>query len=298
PPPYADNTQGFTFNDFMAEIDAGRPVLIQVAGHSMLGYGYNTTGNIVYIHDTWDYSDHQMTWGGTYSELELQHYGVTVLQLAPAVPPSVTTNDASSITHSSATLNGNLTSLGGYSPVNVSFEWGTAPGVYSDNTTPEAMTSIGVFSDNLSGLAPSTTYYFRAKATGSATVYGAELSFTTPKVLTSIDITPDDPTIALGRTQQFTATGTYSDASTDNITGTVTWASDNTTVATMGATAGLAQSLAEGQTTISATLGAISDNTTLTVGPKVIDSIAVTPESVSVSPGTDAAIYRYWNVLR
>ena len=70
---------GFTFDQFKAEIDAGRPVIIQVEGHSMLGYGYNTDGSIVYIHDTWDHSDHQMTWNGTYSGL--QHYGVTVIRL-------------------------------------------------------------------------------------------------------------------------------------------------------------------------------------------------------------------------
>jgi len=72
---------GFTFANYMAEIDAGQPVLIQVEGHTMLGFGYDSSGNIVYLHDTWDYSDHQMTWGGTYSGL--QHYGVTVIQLAP-----------------------------------------------------------------------------------------------------------------------------------------------------------------------------------------------------------------------
>ncbi|MGB7531655.1 MAG: C39 family peptidase [Halobacteriota archaeon] len=70
---------GFTFEQFKAEINAGRPVIIQVEGHSMLGYGYNTVGNKVYIHDTWDHSDHQMTWGGTYSGL--RHYGVTVIQI-------------------------------------------------------------------------------------------------------------------------------------------------------------------------------------------------------------------------
>jgi hypothetical protein len=83
---YNGNTLGFTFDDFTAEIDAGRPVLIQVTGHTMLGYGYNTTGQIVYIHDTWDYSDHQMTWGETYEGL--QHRGVTVLQLQPASQPT------------------------------------------------------------------------------------------------------------------------------------------------------------------------------------------------------------------
>ncbi|MCX6000315.1 MAG: hypothetical protein NTU41_12225, partial [Chloroflexi bacterium] len=87
-----DPTKGFTFADYMAEIDAGRPVIIQVRGHSMLGYGYNTTGNTVYIHDTWDYSDHSMTWGGSYEGL--QHYGVTVLRLASADQPTVSLGEA------------------------------------------------------------------------------------------------------------------------------------------------------------------------------------------------------------
>jgi hypothetical protein len=78
---YNGNTLGFTFNQFKAEIDAGRPVLIQVSGHTMLGMGYNDTGTLVYLHDTWDYSTHQMTWGGSYSDM--QHYAVGVIQLQP-----------------------------------------------------------------------------------------------------------------------------------------------------------------------------------------------------------------------
>ncbi|MDR9459112.1 MAG: hypothetical protein RI591_03060 [Dehalococcoidia bacterium] len=85
---YQGNTQGYTFDQFTAEIDAGRPVLIHVAGHTMLGFGYNTVGSVVYLHDTWDYTDHSMTWGGTYSGM--QHFGVTVLQLEPTAPPTPT----------------------------------------------------------------------------------------------------------------------------------------------------------------------------------------------------------------
>ena len=71
---------GFTFANFKAEIDAGRPVLIQVEGHTMLGFGYDDAGSTIYIHDTWDYADHTMTWGGDYSGMT--HYGVTVIKLA------------------------------------------------------------------------------------------------------------------------------------------------------------------------------------------------------------------------
>jgi hypothetical protein len=84
-----DPNKGFTFADFMAEIDAGRPVLIQVTGHTMLGYGYDTTGNTIHIHDTWNYSNHTMTWGGTYSSTGMRHDAVTVLRLSgsPSPPP-------------------------------------------------------------------------------------------------------------------------------------------------------------------------------------------------------------------
>jgi hypothetical protein len=78
---YNGNTLGFTFAQYKAEIDAGRPVLIQVEGHTMLGMGYNDTGSLVYLHDTWDYLTHQMTWGGTYAGM--QHYGVGVIRVVP-----------------------------------------------------------------------------------------------------------------------------------------------------------------------------------------------------------------------
>lgn len=78
---YGGLTSGFSYTDFKNEIDAGRPVLIHVEGHTMLGFGYNTIGSIIYLHDTWDYDDHSMTWGGTYDGM--QQFAVTVLQLEP-----------------------------------------------------------------------------------------------------------------------------------------------------------------------------------------------------------------------
>ena len=71
----------------------------------------------------------------------------------------------------------------------------------------------------------------------------------------------DDPD---GGAQQFTANGTYSDSSTQNLTGQVTWASSSTAVATFGA-GGLATGVSAGTTTISATLNGVSGITGLTV---------------------------------
>jgi hypothetical protein len=72
----APHLGGFTLAQYQHEIDAGRPVLIQVTGHTMLGVGYDNAGSTIYVHDTWDFSSHSMTWGGSYSGME--HYAVGV----------------------------------------------------------------------------------------------------------------------------------------------------------------------------------------------------------------------------
>ena len=91
--PYNSNVEGFSFEDFQAEIDSGRPTLIQVQGHTMLGYGYDTSSSTIYIHDTWDHSEHTMTWGGTYGGM--LHYGVGVIILEE--PTSIATPTATSM---------------------------------------------------------------------------------------------------------------------------------------------------------------------------------------------------------
>lgn len=73
---YGNNpNMGFTFTDYMAEIDAGRVVMIHVEGHSMFGYGYDALTNEIILHDTSSPAEHSMTWGGSYYDMEL--YGVT-----------------------------------------------------------------------------------------------------------------------------------------------------------------------------------------------------------------------------
>jgi hypothetical protein len=72
-------TYGFTYNQYKAEIDAGRPVMIHITGHTMVGLGYNDATNLMYIHDTWDYNTYTMTWGGSYYGMD--HMSVTIVQL-------------------------------------------------------------------------------------------------------------------------------------------------------------------------------------------------------------------------
>jgi hypothetical protein len=80
-------------------------------------------------------------------------------------------------------------------------------------------------------------------------------------------VTPAKPTITKGGTEQFTATGTYSDHTTKNLTSQVTWTSSKTGIATIKA-GGLAKGVAQGVSTITAKLTSIMATATLTVGTK------------------------------
>lgn len=108
-------------------------------------------------------------------------------------PPAVTTNAATSIANTSATLNGNLTNLGNSSSVTVSFECGSTTS-YGTNTTTQSMNATGGFTAFVTGTS-GNTYHCRTKAVGSngLTSYGGDVSFTltvpppaaTPPVVTT-----------------------------------------------------------------------------------------------------------------
>lgn len=129
--------------------------------------------------------------------------------------------------------------------------------------------------------------------------------------LSSISVTSSDSdsSITDGSTLQFTATGKYSDGSTKDLTGSVTWSSSGTdsngnavaSIIASGTNAGLATAENEGTATITATITidnrTISGNITLTVtagaatvqvsitGPATACTTAYSPDSITISVG-------------
>lgn len=100
--------------------------------------------------------------------------------------------------------------------------------------------------------------------------------FFTGPVLQSINVTPATPTIAVGGTQQFTASGVNDDGSNSNVD--ATWASSDQTIATIDSN-GLATAVKAGTATITATStknSSISGSTTMTVTTSALNSITVT----------------------
>ncbi|WP_332854507.1 Ig-like domain-containing protein [Duganella sp. S19_KUP01_CR8] len=98
--------------------------------------------------------------------------------------------------------------------------------------------------------------------------------------LVSLAVTPQAPSIALGTTQQFSASATYSDGSTQAVT--AAWSSATPAVASVAATTGLATSASVGSSVISAAFNGKTASATLTVTPAVLLSIAVTPQNPTV----------------
>ena len=109
----------------------------------------------------------------------------------------------------------------------------------------------------------------------------------TPAGLVSISVSPVTPTIPLGATQRFTATGTFTDGTTQTLS-SVTWSSSNATVAAITNDAtnlGAADAVATGSATVSACAGSVCGSTTLTAAAPALFSIAVTPANDALPVG-------------
>jgi hypothetical protein len=96
------------------------------------------------------------------------------------VAPTVTTNAATNVEETIATLNGTLNSDGG-ELCQYSFEWGIAPNSYTANISWTGLLTTGsIFSQPLGGLTKGQPYYYRAKVMNSAGIaYGGEIHFLT-----------------------------------------------------------------------------------------------------------------------
>jgi len=96
------------------------------------------------------------------------------------IPPEVNTLAATSVATDSATLNGNLTSLGTSITANVSFDFGLT-NAYGNTTIIQPMTATGPFNINVNSLIPGTIYHFRADVDGglNGNATGSDMTFTT-----------------------------------------------------------------------------------------------------------------------
>jgi uncharacterized protein YjdB len=176
-------------------------------------------------------------------------------------------------------------------PLNTSQVY-TATGTFSDGSTRD-LSGVVVWDSSAPAIARiDSKGVVTGLASGTSTVSaslgttaGSTTLVVTAPTINSIVVTPNGPTPGIGIAQTFTATAIYSDGSAQDLAAGVTWSSSASNVATID-NSGVADTLAAGTTTITATVGAFSGTATLTVVPTRLVSISVTPSPVSLARGT------------
>ena len=160
------------------------------------------------ILDTFDFSGNEhvaVDSGSVYigtRDGDLRIYDIETAE-PPVAEPNVTTQAASSVGKTTATLNGELTDLGEETDVDGFFEYRVQGAGTWETTTPQNLSATGTFDEALTDLDPDTTYEFRAVVTwdsGSERAEGSTLTFTTDSLdspaVTTQAVTDIDKTTA------------------------------------------------------------------------------------------------------
>jgi 6-phosphogluconolactonase (cycloisomerase 2 family) len=173
----------------------------------------------------------------------------------------------------------------------------TALAYYSDGTIKDGTGLVLWSSSNPAAATITANGLATGVAIGSTSILATAAGTagaTTPLTvnqLTSIAVTPMNPTVPLGATQQFDAMATFSDGTTSDITATATWSSlsANATVAAGGLATVPTTATVGGTAIIEAMQFGTNGQTTLTVGNAVAASLAVTPATPTIAVGQTQA---------
>lgn len=113
----------------------------------------------------------------------------------------------------------------------------------------------------------------------------------TPAEVVMLTLAPQNPAAYVGESVPFTAIGTFTDGSTQNVTTLVTWTSSDETKAIINS-GGVATALAVGSTTITASIntsmGPVTASTTLTVNPP--PQMLLIPSTATLQVGENVSL--------
>jgi len=233
-----------------------------------------------------DNSIHDVTSSATWTSSNTAAATITPAALATGVAPGSTTIGAAlEGQNGSTTLNvgPSLVSIQANPPTpTISYQTTqafSATGIYSDNSQQTITSSVTWSADPTvatvapNGIATPVAPGQTAITAAVGSINGSALLTVTSATLTSITVNPPNPTIAAGTSQQFSALGTFSDGSQQDLSTQVTWSSSDPSV-TISAS-GLATTTISGQFTVTAMFGSVGNFATLTVTSAVLTSINV-----------------------
>jgi len=203
--------------------------------------------------------------------------GCATQEVAPPPPPPAPTIASVSVSPASATVEVGTTqqftaTVQGTGSFNPAVRW-LVNDVEGGNSTVGTITSAGLYTAPANLPTPNTV---SVKAVSVADPTKSDSASVTLIALQSIAITPTLGTLLAGDSQQLTATGTYTNNSTRNLTDQVEWTTADLTVATVSNT-GLLSAVGAGSTIVRATKGAIQGSSPVNVIDIV--SLSISPES-------------------
>jgi trimeric autotransporter adhesin len=170
----------------------------------------------------------------------------------------------------------------------------SAIGAFSDGTHQNLTQSAAWSSSAPSVAAVSTVGAVAAKSIGSTTISAAVGSVSgnaalsvTVAVIVALNVTPTPTSLLLGKSAQLDAVATFSDGSTQDVTSTATWNSQQPAVVAVN-TAGLISAQQAGATTVLASSGGINGSAAVTVTPLM--GVSYFDRSYAVTSGIDGTL--------
>jgi uncharacterized protein YjdB len=169
----------------------------------------------------------------------------------------------------------------------------TALGTFSDGSTQDLSSlvkwsssspSVKVAKSKVTGESAGSTIVNAASPAYLGSVQGSATITITSATLQSIAVTPATVLLPPAGALTYSATGTFSDGSTQDVTTPVAWKSSADSVATVDSN--LAMGEGAGQSTITATLSGISATANLTVVFPQQVSMSITPATAQVAAGS------------
>jgi len=141
-------------------------------------------------------------------------------------------------------------------------------------------------SDNKNGIGQQAMSSVRLLGLGAAMGWVAACgggAASQPITMVSITVTPANASLQASATQQFTATGVFSDSSTEDMTKSVSWASSDASKATIQ-NSGLATGVAPGSVTITAASAGKTGTATLKISaPATLASVHISPLNPTIA---------------
>ena len=224
---------------------------------------------------------------GSISESSAEASGLPILKLITLSPStaSIVEGQTEQFTATGLLSNGTVETITN----KLTWAVSSASGNFASISNTGLATGLAPGLENITATAPLGILGLLAPLTGSANLSVLPL-------LEAITVSPSAASIIPGQTQQFTATGLFSDGTVQTITNQLSWSSASSTLASISST-GLATGLLPGLDTITATapageltgplaglLSPITGASNLSVLP-LLEAITVSPSAASIIPG-------------